>query len=90
MKYLKFHNESILKGRMVPGKHIETSGLCDYFRKDKFFGLLHPTNEDFDQLDRECKNFYCWASDSETERFFIYTPLRQNIVLFMAAMSGEL
>jgi hypothetical protein len=95
-KYLKFYHESIEAGNMVlvEGGKYRTSGLCDAFdfKSDLYpeFKLLIPTDYDFIQLGKEGKSIYTWASDSDHDLYNEFTPLRQTIVLFLAAMNGEL
>ncbi len=97
-KYMKFYFDSLKEGKMVPYEdNYETSGLCDAFygygKYDEYFSLMRPTAEDYKQLAKEGKSNSVWASDCPKEdinEFFVFNPLRQNIVLFMAAMAGEL
>lgn len=89
MKYLPLYYKWMRTGE------ISGDGLCDC-ELGELFNLLRPTDHDMAIIRRKglCDTF--WASDlpccgpfkfSEESDF---TPLRQNIVLLMAAMSGEL
>jgi len=99
-KYLPLYYKWMEAGRMLAGHNRETSGLCDYFKDlhngnecDELFELMKPTEEDFEELKREGKSCYTWASELPfgiKGEFYTFTPLRQNIVLLMAAMNGEL
>ena len=92
-KYLPLYYKWMNTG-LTPEVDQQVSALCDLFDRHikdyPEFELLKPTNEDFIQLESEKKNLFCWASGSVGCDFFIFTPLRQNIVLLMAAMNGEL
>jgi hypothetical protein len=84
-KYLPLYYEWLESG-VLPGP-----GLCHIFQSDELFKLIDP--------DRGGLDFY-WGYDGEqgchgyinnyekVERDF--TPMRQNVVLFMAAMNNEL
>ena len=92
-KYLPLYEKWLEKGTMPFDKKMDVSGLCDYFGEDSLFQLIIPTNEDFNQLESEGKSTYLWASDllwNDDREFYTFNPLRQNIVLFMAAMNNEL
>ena len=103
-KYLPLYEQWIKDGRMSYVVSFENyimderlvSGLCDLFDNAYFrpiypeFQLMKPVDEDIRQLREENKDEHCWGSDSPSHQFYIFTPLRQNIVLFMAAMNGEL
>ena len=92
-KYLSIYELWAPKGKMLPGETRDTSGLCDYFNGDPLFELMKPTVKDEEQLRHEGKSTYVWASDvgyEEDGEFFTFNPLRQTIVLFMAAMNDEL
>lgn len=86
-KYLKFYYKAIKSGRMP------TDGLCRafdltpegcYFTLPRHLGLFEPT----------MPGATYWGSGDETEgtyeQYFTFTPLRQTIVLFCAAMNNEL
>lgn len=87
-KHLNFYRNTIKEGYMP------YSGLCVVANRKNISGKLlekfEPTNEDRIQLFEEGKNRTYWGSDSTLCRRGVFTPLRQNIVLFMAAMNGEL
>lgn len=93
-KYLAIYYKWINAGKMMGVEcryHPEkTSGLCDAFRDDELFELINPTDQDVYELEKEGLNTFCWASGSSDCCFHEFTPLRQNIVLLMAAMNGEL
>jgi len=64
--------------------------LCHEFREDKLFELFKPTQS---ELKRHYDHGYsnnAWGEKFLALNFGEFTPLRQNIVLFMAAINGEL
>ncbi|HZI26243.1 MAG TPA: hypothetical protein VFD46_14260 [Chryseolinea sp.] len=86
-KYLKLYEEWMVTGK-VPG----CNGMCDHFRGDDLFQLMNP-------IDRG--NMVAWWASGVSEDEWLksnnkakieggFTDIRQNIVLFMAAMNGEL
>lgn len=100
-KYLDFY-ESCMKTGQLPGCGLcET--FTDYIEDeegwiddepDEIFELFTPTIDDIDRLYDEGLCYLYWASGlSERytkKRYHEFTPLRQTIVLFMAAINGEL
>lgn len=93
--FLDFYNTSIANGRM------RFAGLCGNF--DGFFcdngiemlELFEPTDDDFNNLTSEGYIVSFWGSGLHRNHSFDavqygFTPLRQTIVLFMAAMNNEL
>lgn len=74
------------------------SGLCvvDFpsMRNDldsnETFRLFLPTEQDSEELKKELKETSYFGSESKEERRGEYTPLRQTIILFCAALNGEL
>lgn len=91
-KYLPIYQEWIEAGQMLPvigAPCPETSGLCDAFKFDENFLLMEPTSYDLHQIELEGLNTFAWASDDSDYLWYKFTPLRQNIVLLMAAMNGQ-
>lgn len=96
-KHLDFYYECMATGRL---KEAYGSGLCGnalYFYIDKkLLDLFTPTAEDEKTLDDEGCSIGWWGYEvplfksSVDERLHSFTPLRQTIVLFMAAINGEL
>lgn len=82
-KYLKFHFECLKNGG-IPQK-----GLC-FCGMGELFELMHPIVEDIEELKRHDLPCTWWARGGWEYTISEYTPLRQNIVLLMAAMNGEL
>jgi hypothetical protein len=71
----------------------ETSGLCDAFKQRPEFDLICPMPSDIQELENAGFSTLCWASDLppySENRFYTYTPLRQNLVLLLACITGEL
>jgi hypothetical protein len=102
MSYLEFYNKCIEADSMkfiLNLEGVEIGGLCDYYTKwtfgqgtsyDPLFELMIPTDSDRAMLRLEGKSTFTWAGESNVDLFYEFTPLRQNIVLLMAAMAGEL
>ena len=78
-KYLKFYKECLRYGFMP------NPGLCYTFRYDPLFQLIDPERG-------EMISYWGHDGDDDSEHIirFEFTPLRQNIVLLMAAMNNEL
>jgi hypothetical protein len=94
-KYLKFYEECMTLGELpnhtIEGDFCMSNGLCDslsFHRPDPLFELFEPTEEDIKQLNANYLSAAYWASDEGHGSDF--GPTRQNIVLFLAAMNGEL
>ncbi len=91
-KYLPLYEKWMRAGKLTEDR----SALCDKFAYGGYpeFDLMTPTSEDFHQLKLEGFTCYTWGSGDirkeDEYQFFTFTPLRQNIVLLMAAMAGEL
>lgn len=93
MKYLPLYYKCMETGELP------IDGLCNYLIVEGGdIQLMYPTCEDFDNLRFEGKPTTYWASyegyedDRKTRgiRMYGFTPLRQTIVLFLAAMNNEL
>lgn len=93
---LDFYNRSMksrVMTRKIPfsGYHY---GLCSWVHAEeidkKLLHLVTPTTGDISRLFRENKDTVHWGSDAEHGKIGEFTPLRQNLVLFMAAINGEL
>jgi len=86
-------------GKIIMPTHLVPNGLCDaaihgIISRD-IFELLRPSDEDLDELRGDNMNFAYWASETTFDDLKIdyaaqFNPLRQNIILFMAAINGEL
>ena len=85
MKYLDFYYECLETG-YLPG-----SGLChtDVASTD-LFQLIKPTDEDIDKLYGEGKPVVWWGMGDFEHSTYEFSPLRQNLILLMAALNGEL
>lgn len=100
MKFIDFHNKSMKTGRLadhpaMPKTWDKISGLCDAFDNEltttsETFDLFKPTQEDRDNLYYENLASFAWASGKSDPQWGVYTPLRQTIVLFCAAIEGQL
>jgi hypothetical protein len=99
---IKKGNGKMYSSRYSPENDHIPSGLCDFYEKNwvteaerEFFMMVKPTEIDRDNLVKEGVSTYTWGSGvpSTEERKYVFhefTPLRQNIVLLMAAMNNEL
>jgi len=71
---------------------IESAGLCRILAQDEL-GIFYPPDSYSKERGFD-DHYWYWAYDGERgdqwDRAECFTPLRQNIVLFMAAMNGEL
>lgn len=71
------------------------NGLCEHFRKFKYWDLLEPTIDDELELRENDQCIVYWGNPTTTYNGpigdqSVMTPLRQNIVLLMACLNGEL
>jgi hypothetical protein len=88
-KHLQFYLHSIQSGT------IKDFGLCNSI-KSGLLDLFIPTKEDEDVLRREGVSVLFWGSGLPSghkydhERWYSFSPLRQTIVLLMAAINNEL
>lgn len=84
-KYLRFY-ERCMKDAMLP-----RNGLCGSFRKSKFFKLIDPEyglGETYWGIEQDVHvDQYSLTWD---DKWYAFSPLRQTIVLLMAAMNNEL
>jgi len=85
--YLDFYYKCMKTGRLP------NDGLCNYFGffigDNMTFDLMRPH---VSELENTGEMGY-WGMDGfkeEERNGYDFTPLRQNVVLFMAAMNGEL
>lgn len=69
-------------------------GLCREFEwlgaKDPFLKLVKPTYKDKMRLKKEGVSCNYWGSETDSARYGAFTPLRQTLVLLMAALNNEL
>lgn len=85
MKYLELYEKWAADDFLMP-----VTGLCFAFGGDRLFERMEPTGKDYDDIDLERDHCGYWGSGESGSLRWQFTPLRQNIVLFMAAMNGEL
>jgi hypothetical protein len=80
--------------KYVPAGRLPKSGLCSCksLFKHKGFHLIEPWWEERVDLYDEGFHTGYWASciSQDEDYEFAFTPVRQNIVLLLAAMQGEL
>ncbi len=85
MKAIELYHEAMRTGRL-PKK-----GLCCCLPQENI-EIFTPTWSDCNNLLLENKSAIFWGSDllaNDPERLFAFSPLRQTIVLFIAAMNEE-
>ena len=82
-KYLPLYRKWLKSG-------LQTEGLCGFFYGDPLFELINPEHgyDFFWGYDGMVDN-HTHVHD-EQDLFYGFTPIRQNVVLLMAAMNGEL
>ncbi len=95
--FIEFHKESKKKGSMpkMTGSRNNVSGLCDEFGGNSVFELFKPSKKELKEMGYNALSIEydtCfWASgDITNRRPYEYTELRETIVLFCAAIEGEL
>lgn len=79
-------------------KWLETNNVgfglcCSPIGKFEEFRLVSPTNDDIDILHNEALSLAFWGSglsQHALDRDTSFTPLRQNLVLLIAALREEL
>jgi hypothetical protein len=80
-----------MKTGEIPGE-----GLCSCFSENTKIELFSPTNDDYATLMREgeATTFWgfggSWRYSNSYDRRKLYTPMRQTVVLLMAAINNEL
>ncbi len=90
-KYLKIYYEWMKEERLPHGH-----GLCREFwdnvndKPQTFLEMVSPTDRDIKILDNKYSHTEYWGSDSVYRLEGVFTPLRQNLVLLMAALNNEL
>lgn len=85
-KYLPLYERLIKSGRLHYG-----SGLCHEFKRDGLdWQELREIFEPPQSIDRHISHFFWGSGSNQKELCGVLTPMRQNIVLLMAALNGEL
>lgn len=90
--YLDFYYKCMEAGQILPMNDMGV-GLCGYIQNYPNFKLIVPTKDDYIKLDKEDLSLAYWGSGNEVdhpENEKGFTPLRQTIVLFLAAINNEL
>lgn len=97
-KHLEFYKQCMEAGRLA--SHEFGSSLCAAADADlidkQLLRIMQPTDRDEFELTAEGYSNGWWGSGvpvcsiNTEEKWFGFTPLRQTIVLFMAAMNNEL
>lgn len=84
-KYLTMYHNWMRSSRMMPD-----NGLCNIFKNDKLFALIDPEKGRRNTYWGYDGNESCDFEVPKHERYYRFTPMRQNVVLLMAAMNNEL
>lgn len=92
-KHIDFYNKYIQTG-MLPDQGLcccALSGIIDR----QLLKIMEPTDNDYKDLRAEEISTVYWACGlpanlDDHEKKWPFTPLRQTVILFMAAMNGEL
>lgn len=86
-KYLPLYYEWMESGQLTNGWGLDVCGLCDTeISESKFFLLIEPTNEEACLMPSPAY----WGRESDAYVGGKFSPLRQNLVLLICAMNGEL
>lgn len=88
MTYLEFYEQCMIVGKM-PKK-----GLCNALPKNlkntqNIFGIVRPTKQDETELVARKLPCSYWGLEDWKYEYDDFTPLRQTLVLLMAAIAGE-
>lgn len=88
MKYLKFYKKCVKTGK------IPKNGLCECLPQ-KSIDLISPSSEDLVILEEEELLTGYWGSglryyNLPHDKAYKFTPLRQTLVLLLAAINNEL
>ena len=92
-KYLSFYE------RYAPKNTLPEAGLCECFTSktleaDENIDLFEPPDDACSESlywgASDLKDYYALRRSGKARRHYDFTKLRQNIVLFCAAMEGEL
>lgn len=97
-KFIDFHN------KCIADKQMQITALCDEFEYDSTFRLFKPTlqeamllpnwqdryADDITEYGPSQYSTMAWASGHSDNRWRQYTKLRETIVLFCAAIEGEI
>jgi hypothetical protein len=94
-KHLAYYEKCMESGTLQSFQGGIPNGLCnDYFIDQEILRLFLPTLQDYEKLEEQGLCGEYWASglpvDTDLTIHSAFTPLRQTIVLFMAAINGEL
>lgn len=85
--YLKDYQNWMIDGKMP------NNGLCNHYGDYEHLELMtfiSPNSKEKDELFWQNNSHLFWGSDSHKENRYVFTPLRQNLVLLMAALNNEL
>lgn len=95
-KHLQFYIDCMATGQLKYPANWVANGLCKSpCINEELLALFEPTKEDFEALQAQglCETWWASGLDTDTQTTILqsaFSPLRQTIVLFMAAINGEL
>jgi len=91
-KHLQFYMDCMITNQMPNDGLCICTDDCGGVLSNYLLELFYPSYEECAKLDMEGKSSAYWASGTKRHKndFDVFTELRQTIVLFMAAMNGEL
>lgn len=84
--------------RWMENEQMGDDCLCNFFLDNtskprseyREFELINPTEDDLSDIQRKRLNNVYWGSGEGEALRWQFTPLRQNLVLLMAALNNEL
>ena len=103
-KHLQFYYDCMATGRLpfLNGSFSLKGGLCQaaecFLIDGELLDLFQPSIDEVSKLENLHMAAGFWGSEMTIEEvfknpddcYYAFTPLRQTVVLFMAAMNGEL
>ena len=97
-KYLPLYHEWIKTGKIGQTNYGQYNGLCELFKNDDAWQLIEATDFETDSLRDHNIESVWWGSGFHLHVYTVnpekvkseFTPLRQTILLFMAALNNEL
>ena len=93
-KHLKFYKDYIETGKM-PVEGLCKAAVYDLIDGEILIKYFRPSSEELHEMNKRGEEAAYWASNTkknvkDNEKIFKFNTLRQNIVLFMAAINKEL
>lgn len=88
-KHIDFYNECVENGNQMPNVGLCTAAMEGIISNEIFEDYFVLTKQEKNRLKRAGGNIFYWLSGEKDGAAWEFTPLRQTIVLFMAAIAGE-